>query len=94
MNRSILLFLFICMFFSCGNSTDALGDSSLIKSPDLMVSENALSPEHKFMAKRIDSMFRKFYQTKQFNGTVLVAKAGKIIYKNNFGIENKKTMLR
>ncbi len=55
-----------------------------------MVSENALSPEHKFMAKRIDSMFKKFYQTKQFNGTVLVAKAGKIIYKNNFGIENKK----
>ncbi len=90
MNRSILLFLFIGMFFSCGNSTDALDDSSLIKSPDLMVSENALSPEHKFMAKRIDSMFKKFYQTKQFNGTVLVAKAGKIIYKNNFGIENKK----
>jgi CubicO group peptidase (beta-lactamase class C family) len=77
------------MLFNCENSTDAVGDASLKTTPHVVSEKNKLSKEQQLMASRIDSMFKKFYQMRQFNGAVLVAKAGKIIYKNNFGIQNK-----
>ncbi len=87
--RSTFSFLFLLMLFNCENSTDAVGDASLKTTPHVVSEKNKLSKEQQLMASRIDSMFKKFYQMRQFNGAVLVAKAGKIIYKNNFGIQNK-----
>ncbi|MCU0359555.1 MAG: beta-lactamase family protein [Bacteroidia bacterium] len=89
MMRSTFSFLFLLMLFNCENSTDAVGDASLKTTPHVVSEKNKLSKEQQLMASRIDSMFKKFYQMRQFNGAVLVAKAGKIIYKNNFGIQNK-----
>jgi len=89
MNRILLLSLFLFICFSCGNSNESDKDDAIKPLSELNLKKYTLSKEQKHMASRIDSMFRKFYQTRQFNGAVLVAKAGKIIYRNNFGIQNK-----
>lgn len=39
-------------------------------------------------AKKIDENFKRYYSRHQFNGAVLVAEKGKIIYKNSFGFAN------
>lgn len=41
--------------------------------------------------KRIDSLFTSLYEQYQFNGSVLIAEKGKIIYKGGKGFSNEKT---
>lgn len=48
---------------------------------DLRVS--AQSPEEWY--RKIDQTVKEYYQNKQFNGVVLVAKKGKILYESGFG---------
>ncbi len=40
-------------------------------------------------AQRLDSLFAKLYKSGKFNGNVLIAEKGKIIYQNSFGISNE-----
>ena len=89
MNRIVLLFVLLITFLSCGNSSSPLDGIVKPEYPELVNKKNLLSRDQKVMASRIDSLFRKFYQQKIFNGSVLVAKAGKIIYKNTFGLQDK-----
>lgn len=42
-------------------------------------------------AEKLDSLFLSLYQQKSFNGNVLIAENGKIIYKNSFGLSNELT---
>ncbi|HVA99610.1 MAG TPA: serine hydrolase domain-containing protein [Bacteroidia bacterium] len=42
-------------------------------------------------AHQIDSFFTKLAEKNRFNGDVLVAQEGQIIYENSFGIANRKT---
>jgi CubicO group peptidase (beta-lactamase class C family) len=39
-------------------------------------------------AKKIDGLMKQYYDYGQFNGSLLVAEKGKIIYKNSFGMAN------
>ena len=39
-------------------------------------------------AKKIDELMQTYYDNKQFNGTVLVAEKGSVIYKKGFGLAN------
>ena len=41
--------------------------------------------------QKLDSLFKKLSENKEFNGNVLIAEKGKIIYKNSFGLANEKT---
>ncbi len=41
--------------------------------------------------EKLDSLFVSLYQQKNFNGNILIAEKGKIIYKNSFGFANEKT---
>ena len=42
-------------------------------------------------AQKLDSLFQKLSSTREFNGNVLIAENGKIIYKNFFGLANETT---
>jgi CubicO group peptidase (beta-lactamase class C family) len=42
-------------------------------------------------AKRLDSLMTNLYKEKSFNGNVLVAEKGNIIYQKSFGLANEKT---
>ncbi len=89
MNRILLLSFVLLLFLRCGQSNESEKTSVVQVIPKLALKKTTLSKTQQSIANRLDSLFRKFYQTRQFNGTVLVAKAGKIIYNNNFGIQNK-----
>lgn len=91
MNRFLLSFLFVVMFLSCGNSSSGLREASSRTLPEKALEKFSLSAEERAVAARIDSLFRRFYGSRQFNGSVLVARAGKILYKNHFGIQDKST---
>ncbi|HQQ94973.1 MAG TPA: serine hydrolase domain-containing protein [Bacteroidia bacterium] len=87
MNRLVLLLVFLITFLSCGNSSSGLNPAPAIKILDSKA--NRLSPEQKLMSNRLDSLFRRLYTQRQFNGSVLVSKAGKIIYSNQFGLQDR-----
>lgn len=42
-------------------------------------------------AVKLDSLFHSLYETGKFNGNILVAEKGKILYQNSFGIANELT---
>lgn len=79
------------MFLSCGNSSTVYNNTADFVTPAKVADKFKLSKEQVSASKQLDSMFKKFHKTGQFNGSVLVAKAGKIIYKNSFGIVDKNT---
>ncbi len=75
-----LLFLFIFFFFGCSNKENRrsrLGNDKL--------DSLALIYDAKKANKRIDAFMQELHQKHGFNGNVLVAKRGKIIYQNAIG---------
>ena len=54
-------------------------------------SEIALTEEQEQKAAKIDSLIKFYYEQGVFNGTVLVAEAGKVIYQKGFGYANVDT---
>ncbi|KUY30924.1 serine hydrolase domain-containing protein [Elizabethkingia ursingii] len=41
--------------------------------------------------KKLDSLFTSSYAAKEFNGNVLIAEKGKVVYEKSFGLANEKT---
>lgn len=83
MNRAFVLVSFIIMFLSCGNSS--IGPSL----PNAPHKSETLSKEQKVMAQRLDSFFTDLNKKNLFNGSILVAKAGTIIYQKSIGLLDK-----
>lgn len=52
----------------------------------LVIIANDLSAQKN---QKLDSLFQKLSSNKEFNGNVLIAEKGKIIYKNSFGLANE-----
>ncbi|MGP8216703.1 MAG: serine hydrolase domain-containing protein [Bacteroidia bacterium] len=51
----------------------------------------ALSPVEQFESHKIDSFFHALVKHARFNGNVLVAHEGKVLYKGSFGVSDFKT---
>ena len=89
---TLLLTLVFCSitFFSC--TENKAGEVLSAAVPSLM--DSIVSPVDIVETEetaRIDSFFKKLHQTRGFNGTVLISRHGKIIYKNALGYANIKT---
>ena len=91
MNKLYLLAILLTLFLSCGNMGNANADAAYNKSHSLGDRESLLNSSQKRMAYKLDTLFTKLYENGAFNGSVLVAKAGKIIYQKTLGILNKAT---
>ena len=76
------VFLIGIIFLFCSFSTLA------------MKSEITLTPEQEQKAAKIDSLLKFYHEQGIFNGTVLVAEAGKVIYQKGFGYANMDTKER
>jgi CubicO group peptidase (beta-lactamase class C family) len=85
MNRTaIFVFLFLTLVLSCGNAPvhpEFKGEKP---------SGNALSREERVISGKLDALFTVLNQRGHFNGSVLIAKAGKIIYHKSHGYADKK----
>lgn len=90
MNRTYILILLLVMFLSCGNSTNTNRQKTVLKEAKEEALSN-LNKEEKVIAYRLDTLFKQMNQLGTFNGSVLVAKAGKVLYQKSLGILNKST---
>ena len=90
MKRVYLLTLFLTLVFSCGNSGTAGKLKNLNTSPRVETISN-LSKSEQAIACKLDTLFTRLYTSGAFNGSVLVAKAGKILFKKSLGIQDKST---
>ncbi|MDQ1096220.1 MULTISPECIES: serine hydrolase domain-containing protein [Chryseobacterium] len=57
----------------------------------LIITISNISFGQKTQSQRIDSVFTSLYQKKMFNGNVLIAEKGKIIFEKNYGLANEET---
>jgi CubicO group peptidase (beta-lactamase class C family) len=51
----------------------------------VLITNNLLAQK----TQKLDSLFQKLSSNKEFNGNVLIAEKGKVIYKNSFGLANE-----
>lgn len=86
MKKITFIFLwFICL--SCGESDDG---KDKLKKPEKPVVENNVPEKYKEVSYRLDTLFNNMKTYLGFNGSVIVAKGGEIIYQKSFGIADKK----
>ena len=95
--RSIIYILSTLLLFSCGNENPESQDNKELKYEQTteIEKEKAYGEINKKEARKIDEYFTNRFRKNLFNGTVLYAKNGTIIYNRAFGFENtvKKTKL-
>ena len=83
LRRSLLLLLTFCILQSCSSSTPK---GTAAKAVDNQKKDSlALLYNEKKADKRIDAFMKELHRKYAFNGNVLVAKKGKIIYQNAIG---------
>jgi len=87
MNKIFVLYVFIIMFLSCGSSDTAVKKVSA----NLQAAETGLelNTTQKIIASKLDTMFTRLNKTGAFNGSILVAKSGAILYQKTMGYCNK-----
>jgi CubicO group peptidase (beta-lactamase class C family) len=76
------------MFLSCGNSSPVAQVTKYI-TPEKAVLDEILNTEQKMIAYKLDTMFTRLNKAGAFNGSILVAKSGAILYQKNIGYCNK-----
>lgn len=102
MFRNILL-LFVIAVFSCNNTTQKEQNISF-SSPADCIKKISTTEEIKIREKinaaqktaRIDSVFQRKFRLERFNGNVLIAQQGVILYQKQFGyaqIQEKDTLV-
>ena len=85
--RNFLLISFSLICFSCGQSNSEFGGMGFMKPEAPAVIKR--TSKYKDIAFRLDTLFAKM-SASGFNGAVIVAKDGEIIYQKAFGYADKK----
>ena len=78
------------MFLSCSNASDTILPLTFTK-PVVAAKTVSISKEQKLIANKLEDLFMGFHKSGLFNGSILVAKAGRIIYQKSIGLANKQT---
>jgi CubicO group peptidase (beta-lactamase class C family) len=89
MNRTFTLLLLMVMFLSCGNSSTGLFRE--LGRGAVPVAEYALTKDQQVIAQKLGDLFGTLHRHGAFNGSVLVSKAGRIIYRQSLGLLDRKT---
>ena len=88
MKKSALLFVFLIIVLNFGNSGTA--NKKLSEGPQKKAkSPSTLNLSQQLIAFQLDTLFTKMNQKGTFNGSVLVAKAGKILFQKSLGYLDK-----
>ena len=82
MNRITALLVLLIMFLSCGNSGSRPFEEGF-REP---VIGPALSHEEREISAKLDKFFTGLHKAGAFNGSVLVSKSGKVLYKKSLGL--------
>jgi CubicO group peptidase (beta-lactamase class C family) len=90
MNKLHILTGLLLMFLNCSNSNSGANKKSEPEKPVATKNLSVLSKEQKQLADKLETMFIQFNKSGIFNGSVLVAKAGKVIFSKTLGFSNKR----
>lgn len=83
-----VLFYYLCAFFVLCSCTSEAKKQEELKKKQAELDSVALIYDAKNIDSRIDAFMHKLHERSGFNGNVLIAKKGKIIYQNSFGWAN------
>lgn len=88
MNKVFVLSVLLVMFLSCGNSNPVASEKKFVV-PKQAVIDLTLSKEQKLIAYKLDTMFTRLNKAGAFNGSILIAKSGAVLYRKNIGVADK-----
>ncbi len=91
MNRLYILYFILIMFLSCGNASDNVMPLNFSAPVVSTPKTEHISKANKVIANKLEDLFVHFHKSGLFNGSILVAKAGKIIYQKSLGLADKKS---
>jgi len=90
--RSYLLSFLLLLLTSCGDENTGFVKKLFKRDKDSsLISKLPKKEVQSVVERRLDSVFGKLNEMGAFNGSILVAKSGKVLYKKNFGYCNKRT---
>jgi hypothetical protein len=89
MKKVSLIILFIFTVISCGSDALRNGQGTKIEKPE--IKEVPLDKDA-IIKLRLDSMFTRWNTDKNFNGSVLIAKNGKVFLQKSYVSRTKKTI--
>ncbi len=78
MRKTMIILTALCLVLACKNKENTKN------APAFEVLENEKT-------KRLDSLYTSHFNRNEFNGNVLVAEGGKIIFQNSYGMANEET---
>lgn len=84
---SIQFLLVFILATACNNSSS---EKVSVELQDSTKQEISLTAEETKKAERLDTLFSNMFNRNEFNGNVLIAESGKILYKKSFGIADVK----
>jgi len=95
MNKSFFIkfsfLFFLVVFFCCASQTDENGHVKQAPLSQDSINKFLKEINASKKAQQLDTLFKNKAKLAGFNGCVLVAQKGQIIYKNSFGFSNFKT---
>lgn len=88
MKRIFPVIILLIMVLSCGNS-GTISPAKTYLVPEKAEVKDLLSKSQRIITNKLDSVFTKLYQAGAFNGSILVAKNGTVLYHRSMGISEK-----
>lgn len=89
MKRFLLIYVFLHLIFSCGNQAGVSQHKPEQALPLPPAVHETLSAEQKLQVYRFDTLFERLHKAGQFNGTVIVAKDGNLLYRKALGYADR-----
>ncbi|CAN5468082.1 serine hydrolase domain-containing protein [soil metagenome] len=83
--KTVIIFSTALFFLACKNKNPDNSKGTTIAPPPPLDTKALLSYDPKHADKKIDEFMQQLHKTRAFNGNVLVAKHGKIIYEKAIG---------
>lgn len=78
------------LFWSCGTAPSPEPSAPEIEEVVEEIPDTTRSPQQLHKAAQLERYFAQLHREKAFNGTVLMAEEGKVVYHDAFGLANKK----
>lgn len=88
MNRAYLIVILILIVLSCGNSDSERIQLKKFPKPNPALVTSELNTYQKTIANQLDTMFAAMNKRGGFNGSIIVSKAGAVLYQKSFGVAN------
>ena len=89
MYKFVLVIMLFALLLRCSNSVTINHKDEVIAPNYQLNLSSQLNADEELIAYKLDTFFTHLNSSATFNGSILVARQGKIIFKKSFGVSNK-----